>query len=108
MHEMGARVHSAHSALDEAAIMLDEVGHALAVAHAAEVEVERTGAFLLRVGVVLLGLVVAGVTGVLLLRWLLQHPEPESTPVIGQDDVFGTAVATADPDDQQIEAEVER
>ena len=108
MHEMGARVHSAHSALDEAAIMLDEVGHALAVAHAAEVEVERTGAFLLRVGVVLLGLVVAGVTGFLLLRWLLQHPEPEPTPVIGQEDVSGTVVATVDPDDQQIEAEVER
>jgi Na+/glutamate symporter len=107
MHEMGARVHSANSALDEAVIMLGEVGHALAVAHAAEVEVERTGAFLLRVGVVLLGLVVAGVTGVLLLRWLLQHPEPEPAPVIGQEDV-STVVATVDPDDQQIEAEVER
>ena len=108
MHEVGARVHSAHSALDEATIMLDEVEHALAIAHAAEVKVERTGAFLLRVGLVLLALVAAGLTGNLVLRWLLQHPEPESTPVIGQDDVFGTAVATADPDDQQIEAEVER
>ena len=63
------------TALDEAAIMLDEVERALAVAHAAEVKVERTGAFLLRVGVILLGLVVGG-EGVLLLRWLLEHRSP--------------------------------
>jgi len=107
MNEFEARVHGAHSALDEAAILLDDVERALAVAHAAEVEVERTGAFLLRVGVVVLGLVVAGVAAVLFLRWFLRHPEPEPVPVVGQDDVYGTVVATADPDDRPIESMTE-
>ena len=96
------------AAFDEAAIVLDEVEHALVVAHATEVKMEREGAFLLWVGVALLSLGVAGVTGVLFVRWLVRRSGPDSTPVIGREDVFGTVLAPADPDDQQIEAEVER
>jgi len=73
---MTALEERARGAIDEAEVALYQVERALATAHAVEVQVERSGAFVVRVGLVVLGVVVAGVTGFFLLRWFLRSPEP--------------------------------
>ena len=102
MHDFEAGLHGTHRALDEAVLVVDGVERALSAAQTAELRVERTGAFLLKVGVVLLGVTVAGVAGVLFLRWFLQHPGPDPDPgtLIGPGGGFGDATVSATPDDQ--------
>jgi hypothetical protein len=85
MNELEARFRSAHGRLDEAAVVLDEVERALAVAHNAEVKAEREGAFIVRAGVVVAGAAVAVVVGILFLRWFFEKPKAEPDESVGPD-----------------------
>ena len=85
MTEFEARFHSAHGHLEEAAVILDEVERAVAAAHSSEVKLEREGAFIVRVGGVLIGVAVAVVLGILFLRWFVEAPEVEPGGSVGQD-----------------------
>ena len=68
MHQSDERFRSAHDHLGEAAVILEEVERAVAVAHGAGVKAERQGVFILRVGVVVCATAAIG-TGILVLRW---------------------------------------
>ena len=98
MHDFEAGLHGAHRALDEAVLVVGGVERALSAAQTAELRVERTGAFLLKVGVVLLGVTVTGVVGVLFLRWFLRRPAPDTGTSIGPHDASDDASHDASDD----------
>ena len=83
MTEFETRFLSAHGRLEEAAVILDEVERAVAAAHNAEVKAEREGAFIVRVGVVVVGAAMAVVAGILFLRWFFEESEADPIGSVG-------------------------
>jgi len=84
--EFEARLQSAHGPFEEAAVILDEVERALAAAHNAEVKTEREVAFVVRAGVILIGVAMTIVLGILFLRWFFDAPKTEPSGSVGLDE----------------------
>ena len=93
MNQFEDRIRSAHGHLAGAAVIVDEVEHALAKAHTAEVKAEREIAFTAKVGVVVVGAAVAVVVVTLVLRWLFEKPDTEQDGLVRPD---GSSIQAAE------------
>ena len=72
----------AHGHLEEAAVVLDEVERAVAVAHSTEVKAEREGSFVVGAVILVAGAAIAAFVGFRFLRWFFEKPEaPTEAPV---------------------------